>query len=110
MDVVDSNISTLRPHQPNSDPNSDQTSSDHGTLSGVREAPEDPMFGLSAAYRSDSHSQKVDLGVGAYRDDEAQPWILPVVREVSLTHACSVYRTDNSPGERHSSQKKRSES
>ncbi|EKG17181.1 Aspartate/other aminotransferase [Macrophomina phaseolina MS6] len=47
----------------------------------VPKAPEDPLFGLMAAYRADSHPQKVDLGIGAYRDDNAKPWVLPVVRK-----------------------------
>lgn len=44
-------------------------------------APPDPLFGLSAAYRADTSDKKVDLGVGAYRDDNAKPYILPVVRK-----------------------------
>jgi aspartate aminotransferase len=48
----------------------------------VPQAPEDPLFGLMAAYRRDDDSNKVDLGIGAYRDDNAKPWILPVVRKV----------------------------
>lgn len=45
-------------------------------------APEDPLFGLMAAYRRDTDSQKVDLGIGAYRDNNAKPWVLPVVKQV----------------------------
>jgi len=45
-------------------------------------APEDPLFGLMAAYREDEFEKKVDLGIGAYRDDNAKPWILPVVKKV----------------------------
>lgn len=48
----------------------------------VPQAPEDPLFGLMAAYRKDSNSNKVDLGIGAYRDDDAKPWVLPVVKNV----------------------------
>jgi aspartate aminotransferase, cytoplasmic len=48
----------------------------------VPQAPEDPLFGLMAAYRKDTFDKKVDLGIGAYRDDNAQPWILPVVKQV----------------------------
>lgn len=48
----------------------------------VPQAPEDPLFGLMAAYRRDNDAHKVDLGIGAYRDDNAKPWILPVVRKV----------------------------
>lgn len=47
----------------------------------VPQAPEDPLFGLMAAYRKDESPNKVDLGIGAYRDDNAKPWILPVVRK-----------------------------
>ncbi|KAM3419750.1 Aspartate aminotransferase [Cercospora zeina] len=44
-------------------------------------APEDPLFGLMAAYRRDTDSKKIDLGIGAYRDDSAKPWVLPVVKQ-----------------------------
>ncbi|OKL62451.1 Aspartate aminotransferase, cytoplasmic [Talaromyces atroroseus] len=47
----------------------------------VPQAPEDPLFGLMRAYRQDPFAKKVDLGIGAYRDDHAKPWILPVVRK-----------------------------
>jgi hypothetical protein len=42
-------------------------------LSTVPQAPEDLMFGLSAAYRSDTFPRKVDLGVGAYRGENERP-------------------------------------
>lgn len=48
----------------------------------VPQAPEDPLFGLMAAYRRDTDSNKVDLGIGAYRDNNAKPWVLPVVKKV----------------------------
>lgn len=47
----------------------------------VAQAPEDPLFGLMAAYRADTDPNKVDLGIGAYRDDTARPWVLPVVKK-----------------------------
>jgi aspartate aminotransferase len=49
----------------------------------VPQAPEDPLFGLMRAYRADTSDKKVDLGIGAYRDDSAKPWVLPVVKKVS---------------------------
>lgn len=49
----------------------------------VPQAPEDPLFGLMAAYRKDTFDKKVDLGIGAYRDNNAKPWVLPVVKKVS---------------------------
>ncbi|KAL9105938.1 MAG: hypothetical protein Q9227_008962 [Pyrenula ochraceoflavens] len=47
----------------------------------VPQAPEDPLFGLMAAYRRDTSDKKVDLGIGAYRDNNAKPWVLPVVKK-----------------------------
>lgn len=52
------------------------------TKNEVPQAPEDPLFGLMAAYRKDNFEKKVDLGIGAYRDDNAKPWVLPVVKKV----------------------------
>ena len=51
----------------------------------VPQAPEDPLFGLMAAYRKDTFDKKVDLGIGAYRDNNAKPWVLPVVKQVGNT-------------------------
>ena len=52
------------------------------TAATVAAAPEDPLFGLMKAYREDPSDKKVDLGIGAYRDNNARPWILPVVKKV----------------------------
>ncbi|KAL8789009.1 MAG: hypothetical protein Q9195_007029 [Heterodermia aff. obscurata] len=51
------------------------------TSDNVPQAPEDPLFGLMAAYRKDTFEKKVDLGIGAYRDNDAKPWVLPVVKQ-----------------------------
>jgi hypothetical protein len=42
------------------------------------------IFQLTAAYSVDTFPQKVNLGVGAYRDDDGKPWVLPVVAKVAL--------------------------
>ncbi|KYK59329.1 aspartate aminotransferase [Drechmeria coniospora] len=47
----------------------------------VPQAPEDPLFGLAREYRADTSPQKVDLGIGAYRTNDAKPWVLPVVKK-----------------------------
>ncbi|KAM4056890.1 aminotransferase class I and II domain-containing protein [Hirsutella rhossiliensis] len=47
----------------------------------VPQAPEDALFGLARAFKADSSSDKVDLGIGAYRGDNAKPWVLPVVQK-----------------------------
>jgi aspartate aminotransferase len=45
-------------------------------------APPDPIFHVTASYNKDTHPQKINVGVGAYRTDEGKPWILPVVKKV----------------------------
>lgn len=40
------------------------------------------IFKLTAAYKVDPFPKKVNLGVGAYRDDDNKPWVLPVVKKV----------------------------
>ena len=62
----------------------------------VPQAPEDPLFGLMAAYRKDEFDKKVDLGIGAYRDDNAKPWVLPVVKKVLMFDICSIFQADAS--------------
>ncbi|EFW99230.1 aspartate aminotransferase [Grosmannia clavigera kw1407] len=47
----------------------------------VPQAPEDPLFGLMREYRADKSKDKVDLGIGAYRDNNGKPWVLPVVKK-----------------------------
>ena len=42
------------------------------------------IFKLTAAYKTDTYPQKINLGVGAYRDDNGKPWVLPVVQKVCL--------------------------
>ncbi|KAJ3390112.1 Aspartate aminotransferase, cytoplasmic [Entophlyctis sp. JEL0112] len=44
--------------------------------------PLDPIFALSAAYAADPDPLKINLGIGAYRDNDGKPWVLPVVRKV----------------------------
>lgn len=51
----------------------------------VPEAPADSHYGLRAEFQADSHPDKVNLVIGAYKDDEGKPWVLPVVKKVGLT-------------------------
>ncbi|XP_036192279.1 aspartate aminotransferase, cytoplasmic isoform X2 [Myotis myotis] len=48
----------------------------------VPQAPPVLVFKLTADFREDPDPRKVNLGVGAYRTDDSQPWVLPVVRKV----------------------------
>lgn len=43
-------------------------------------APADPILGLNDAFKKDTHAKKVLLGMGAYRDDDGKPFILPCVK------------------------------
>ncbi|KAJ1915923.1 Aspartate aminotransferase, cytoplasmic [Mycoemilia scoparia] len=47
----------------------------------VTEAPPDKILNLSVMYKADTDATKVDLGVGAYRDNNGKPWVLPAVKE-----------------------------
>ena len=55
----------------------------------IHKAPTDPLFGLMAKCKADNSEHKVDLGVGAYRDNQGKPWVLPVVKKVSLASLLS---------------------
>lgn len=55
----------------------------HFTIDNVPEATQDSLFALINAYKADTFENKVDLGVGAYRDDNAKPWILPVIKKAT---------------------------
>ncbi len=82
----------------------------------VPQAPEDPMFGLMRLYKADEYPSKVDVvcfaclfvlfraislgvstcppltylsqSIGAYRDNNAKPWVLPVVKEGMVWFSC----------------------
>lgn len=46
------------------------------------QAPPDPILGIATAYLADPNPDKVDLGVGAYRTENGQPYIFSVVEKV----------------------------
>ena len=48
----------------------------------IPQAPEDAVFGLAAQCVADPSPNKVNLVIGAYRDEDLKPWVLPVVRQV----------------------------
>ncbi len=52
------------------------------TFDNVPLAPADPIFFLTASFKADTNADKVNLGVGAYRDDNGKPWILPADKKV----------------------------
>lgn len=44
-------------------------------------APPDAIFGISNAYKADKDPKKVDVCVGAYRDNQGKPYIFNCVRD-----------------------------
>ncbi|GME73584.1 unnamed protein product [Ambrosiozyma monospora] len=46
----------------------------------VKKAPADKILGLTTLYNADENPNKINLGVGAYRDNSGKPWILPSVK------------------------------
>ena len=47
----------------------------------VVQAPPDAILGVAAAYRADPRKDKVNLSVGAYRDEKGRPYVLQCVRK-----------------------------
>lgn len=51
----------------------------------VKMGPPDVILGISEAYKRDTDPKKVNLGVGAYRDDNGKPFVLDCVKQVSVS-------------------------
>lgn len=50
----------------------------------VELAPRDPILGLNEQYNTDTHTHKVNLGVGVYYDDDGRIPLLKAVRKAEL--------------------------
>ena len=48
----------------------------------VEQAPADPILGVAQAFKEDPAEKKVNLGIGAYRDEAGKPWVLECVKAV----------------------------
>lgn len=48
----------------------------------VPTAPMDKILGLNVLFKADPSPTKVNLGIGAYRTDDNEPYVLPVVRRM----------------------------
>uniref|UniRef100_A0A9J7ZVM0 Aspartate aminotransferase n=1 Tax=Cyprinus carpio carpio TaxID=630221 RepID=A0A9J7ZVM0_CYPCA len=47
----------------------------------VQMGPPDPILGVTEAFKRDTNPKKMNLGVGAYRDDQGKPFVLNCVRK-----------------------------
>lgn len=45
-------------------------------------APPDPIIGINTTYANDIDTRKINLGVGAYRDEDLKPVVFKVVKQV----------------------------
>lgn len=50
--------------------------------SNVEMGPPDAILGVTEAFKKDTNPKKMNLGVGAYRDDQGKPYVLPSIKEV----------------------------
>lgn len=50
--------------------------------------PPDPILGVTEAFKKDTNPKKMNLGVGAYRDDQGKPFVLSCVRKVDPPPEC----------------------
>ncbi|XVF37440.1 hypothetical protein REPUB_Repub20aG0007900 [Reevesia pubescens] len=57
----------------------------------VTPAPKDPINGVTDAFLADPCPYKINLGVGAYRDDEGKPVVLQCVREAERKIAATNF-------------------
>ncbi|KIK94907.1 hypothetical protein PAXRUDRAFT_827518 [Paxillus rubicundulus Ve08.2h10] len=51
------------------------------TWSAVPAGPPDPILGITEAFKADKDSRKINLGVGAYRDENGKPYVLNAVKK-----------------------------
>lgn len=64
----------------------------------VEELPPDALFDIKKRYSEDSRTNKVDLGIGAYRDNNGKPWVLPSVKAAEKAiHADPSYNHEYLP-------------
>jgi len=53
-------------------------------MEGTEQAPPDPILGVSDAFKASTSPNKLNLGVGAYRTEELQPYVLEVVKKAEV--------------------------
>jgi aspartate/tyrosine/aromatic aminotransferase len=51
-------------------------------FSHINMAPPDPILGTAVAFRNDKSADKINLGIGAYRDSNGNPYVFKTVRRV----------------------------
>ncbi len=50
----------------------------------IERRPPDPILGLSAAYKKDTNPNKIDLGVGVYKDEDGNTPVVSAIKKAEL--------------------------
>ena len=60
--------------------------------------PHDEQIALTQVHDTDPNEQKVNLSTEEYKDRNGEPWVLPVVRQVSIaTYLRPIYQRVHRP-------------
>lgn len=74
--------------------------SDHPSSSwwaAVQQGPPDAILGVTEAFKKDTNPKKINLGVGAYRDDNGKPFVLPSVAKAEQILAAKKLDKEYAP-------------
>jgi hypothetical protein len=72
-------------------------SSRQGVWAATPQQPPTVIFHLTARFKADSHPKKLNLGVGAYRDDALQPVVFSAVRKAEAAVVAAGYDKEYLP-------------
>eukprot|EP00911_Craspedida_sp_UC1_P001457 UC1_evm1s1100 len=61
-----------------------------GHFGAVELAKPNAIFHLNTMFKADETPGKMNLGIGAFRDDSGQPWVLPAVKKAEAELAAEV--------------------
>lgn len=63
----------------------------------VQQGPPDAILGVTEAFKKDTNPKKINLGVGAYRDDNGKPFVLPSVHKAEQILAAKKLDKEYAP-------------
>lgn len=70
-------------------------------FSRIKEVPPDPILGVGVAFAKCTDSKKVNLGIGAYRDDNGKPIVMKAVQEAVSRMAAKNLDNEYQPPQGH---------
>ncbi len=57
----------------------------------ITSAPADPILGLADSFRADPRDNKINLGIGVYKDESGKPLLLDTVKKQK--NSCWITKT-----------------